>query len=710
MGGGDDGGGSTPNVEVPVTGLSNVPDTAYVNGETDLCSVTVAPANADRKTIDWTVKNAGNTGVTDTDLADKKFTPTNVGTLVLTATVKGGKADGTDFTKDETITVKADDREELSGTVTISTDAIKGVTLEWVNPANTLTNASGVPVYHWQRSSNASGNWTDIEGAYSLTYTLGDADVNQYIRLVVSYSGAKGSVASNVAGPVAASLPSLWKPETPIDLSTGWASLLTTIQQAGNLVSLDLSDCTMGNGVTVFDPGTNNTGESKILSLVLPDVATSIKDDGEDPAFKNFTSLTSVSGKNISTVGSSVFSNCVSLTEADFPKAEAIGMWAFDNCIALKTVNLPKVKTIGGFAFYACVSLTEADLPAAEAIDTWAFSRCTALKTASFPKVKTIGDEAFHYTALETVNLPAALTTIGDAAFAGCADLTTITVDSGNTAYKAQNGMLLNYAGDTLVAYPSAKGTVALDTAITSIGSSAFYENTALTTVNAPGAENIGGYAFYGCAALTTASLPKVESIGSMAFDSCVSLIALNAPEAKSIGSYAFEKCAALTTVSLPKAESIGALAFAYNPALKTVNFPKAETTGRSVFYGCTALTSVSLPAVKTIKAYAFQNTGGTALAVTLGSTAPALEYLLFARATDTGAAEKTVTVRIPTGATGYGSSPTDTTAVNWGNGFRGGGWDVANDGTAAGFPAKNGGASFINSNITLMIMEEQHH
>jgi hypothetical protein len=32
----------------------------------------------------------------------------------------------------------------------------------------------------------------------------------------------------------------------------------------------------------------------------------------------------------------------------------------------------------------------------------------------------------------------------------------------------------------------------------------------------------------------------------------------------------------------------------------------------------------------------------------------------------------KTVTVKVPSGATGYGSSPTDATTNNWGNAFRG--------------------------------------
>jgi hypothetical protein len=55
----------------------------------------------------------------------------------------------------------------------------------------------------------------------------------------------------------------------------------------------------------------------------------------------------------------------------------------------------------------------------------------------------------------------------------------------------------------------------------------------------------------------------------------------------------------------------------------------------------------------------------------------------------------KTVTVRVPSGATGYGVSPTDTT-VNWGNGFRGMGWDGSSYLTP-----------YINSDISLTIEQE---
>jgi hypothetical protein len=80
---------------------------------------------------------------------------------------------------------------------------------------------------------------------------------------------------------------------------------------------------------------------------------------------------------------------------------------------------------------------------------------------------------------------------------------------------------------------------------------------------------------------------------------------------------------------------------------------------------------------------------------VSLGSKAPKLGTDIF----DAITTAQTVTVKVPSGATGYGTvSATYTgsdSTVTWGNGFRGGGWD------GSGFQTHYGE---INTNITLTI------
>lgn len=88
-----------------VTDITGVPDSGTVETEIDLTTAIVGPADATNKTIEWTVKDAGETGVTDVDLEDGKFTPASAGTLTLTATIANGETAVADYTQDFTITI-----------------------------------------------------------------------------------------------------------------------------------------------------------------------------------------------------------------------------------------------------------------------------------------------------------------------------------------------------------------------------------------------------------------------------------------------------------------------------------------------------------------------------------------------------------------------------------------------------------------------------
>jgi hypothetical protein len=460
-------------------------------------------------------------------------------------------------------------------------------------------------------------------------------------------------------GPGASAADPVTRKET-IDLSNpvDWENLLISIGREGKYVALDLSGCTMAGG-TEFDPGTANTGESKIVSLILPDTAAGIKAGSIDnEAFRYFTALTSVSGSGITTVGNFTFSGCTALTTVSLPVAETIGFRAFSGCSALTTINLPAATRIEPSAFSDCTALTAVSLPAATSIGNYAFSGCSALTTVSLPVVETIGDTTGAFsgcTALTTVSLPASLTSIAGNPFTGCVNLTTIEVDAANAAYQGRGGMLLNKAGTTLDAYPSARGAVTLDAAIT----------------------RIGGGAFFGCTSLTT----------------------VNAPAATSIGDVAFSRCFALATVDLPAATSIGAEAFGYCKALTTVSLPAATSIGNEAFSYCEALTTVSLPAATSIGGHAFGNTGSKrALTVTLGSAVPMLGTSLFFGVSTT----KSVTVRVPSGADAWkgktGTFSGANTTVNWGNGFRGGGWQTVYE------SFWSNGSAFVNQYISLRI------
>ena len=136
---------------------------------------------------------------------------------------------------------------------------------------------------------------------------------------------------------------------------------------------------------------------------------------------------------------------------------------------------------------------------------------------------------------------------------------------------------------------------------VTSIGDSAFFDCTSLTSVTIPDSvTSIGEYAFYNCTSLTSVTIPNsVTSIGEYAFYNCTSLTSVAIPDSvTSIGEYAFSHCTSLTSVTIPDSvTSIGRYAFYYCTSLTSVTIPDSVTSiGESSFYKCTSLTSVTIP------------------------------------------------------------------------------------------------------------------
>ncbi|MDR1576172.1 MAG: leucine-rich repeat domain-containing protein [Treponema sp.] len=141
-----------------------------------------------------------------------------------------------------------------------------------------------------------------------------------------------------------------------------------------------------------------------------------------------------------------------------------------------------------------------------------------------------------------------------------------------------------------------------------------------------------------------------------------------------------------IVTLTLPKeATSIKAgdysnsnSSFKHFTALTELQAPAVETVGDYAFLVCTTLATVSLPAATTIGILPFRGTGS--LALTLGAAVPTLEINPIGEIYSA----TSVTVKVPSGVTAWDSivsgSPYagNDTSDNWGNGFRGGGWDGA--------------------------------
>ncbi|MCL2705454.1 MAG: InlB B-repeat-containing protein [Spirochaetaceae bacterium] len=161
-------------------------------------------------------------------------------------------------------------------------------------------------------------------GSYLASHTGGNSD-NDPIDLVIILDEGLGDLANS---------------------NSGWQKLMEAIKTADKYVVLDLSDCSM-TGTTFDFPLSFSSGYNKVISIILPNDATSIVN--ETTAIFNI--LKDISGANITTIGNNCFKNCDKLNKVDFPEATTIGTEAFFNCSNLEVANLPKVASIGMSAF-----------------------------------------------------------------------------------------------------------------------------------------------------------------------------------------------------------------------------------------------------------------------------------------------------------------------------------------------------------------------
>ena len=314
-------------------------------------------------------------------------------------------------------------------------------------------------------------------------------------------------------------------------------------------------------------------GATGLVSIDIPATVTSIG----SYAFSGATSLVSVNiptDSKLTSIGSDAFSGATSLVSIDIPAGVTTLDGTFAGAKSLKSINIPvSVTTIGYFAFKGATSLASVNISAGSKLTTiegYAFYGATSLKSINIPGgVTTIGDGAFFEAkSLRTINIPAGVTTIGDSAFARTDDLVSIkipatvttigyaafaqmdslrsiVVDSSNTNYSSQDGVLFNKPGTTLIKHPAAKtgSTYIIPNGVINIGDYAFDRESSLVSIEIPATvTTIGGMAFQ-VHALESITIPAaVTTIGADAFANAMSLKSViflgNAP--RNIDSMAF--------------------------------------------------------------------------------------------------------------------------------------------------------------------------
>ncbi len=220
---------------------------------------------------------------------------------------------------------------------------------------------------------------------------------------------------------------------------------------------------------------------------------------------------------------------------------------AFNSCTKLKTVTVPAAVTVmGDRVFASCASLTTATLQIAELPDH-TFEMCTSLEKVNQPSggFSSIGESAFRgCTALSSFTFGTSLASIGNSAF----ELSGIQQADMSGCPRLEN------IGARSFAQCGSLATVIMPECVKTIGTAAFFDDTALVSINFPasckelapylfkgnnnvdttsivhsGVTAIGEYALMGLDHATTFTLPDaLQSIGDHAMEGWTSLERLN--------------------------------------------------------------------------------------------------------------------------------------------------------------------------------------
>ena len=442
-------------------------------------------------------------------------------------------------------------------------------------------------------------------------------------------------------------------PMDDYDFATGTgASSAPWVAYAGEMQSLVIADGITSIGNYAFYRCKALTGELKIPASVtsigeqafygcsgltnaaIPDGVTSI-------AYSSFafcSGLTNVTIPNsVTSIANDAFRD-TSLTSVTIPDGvTSIGNYVFVGCESLTSVTLSNsVTRIGASSFYSCNNLTDVYYSGTEtewnAIsigarneplttanihfnssgeegEPWRYDEAT--KTLYITGSGPMEDYAsftdipwYQYKEeIQSVVIENGITSIGKSAFYDCSGLTSVTIPDSVTSI-----------GKYAFCYCTSLTSMTIPDSITSIDNSAFRNCTGLTSIMIPNSvTSIGTEVFYSCNSLTSVTIPNgVTNIGDMMFYNCFKLTSVTIPNSvTSIGVQAFLQCFSLTSVTIPDSvTSIGNSAFRYCSGLTSIMIPNSVThIGDFAFDGCNNLTSVTIPnSVTSIGNQAFFN------------------------------------------------------------------------------------------------------
>ncbi|MDE7405432.1 MAG: leucine-rich repeat protein [Clostridiales bacterium] len=415
-------------------------------------------------------------------------------------------------------------------------------------------------------------------------------------------------------------------------------------------------------------------------------------------AFRNHINLRSVTiGDGLTAIPTEAFSNCYNLRSVTIGNGvKVIGPFAFYNCKSLLGIIIPSnVETVESSAFYLCSKLVEVynlsdaayNFGSSVTVHTDAkeesiihhtddgftfgvinapyyypirqkpflLDYCVDSEDIVLPDSYN-GDDyeiyayAFAYNPkLKSVRFSAGVKGIGREILYGSDNVTSLTVDSGNTVYSSAGNCVIDTA-DKMFILGCKASVIPDDGSVTSIGGHVLCHNTAITKLSIPdsvtkiyqdafsgcygiirtvgnvnyvdkwavslvniysgegkvdlefqsGTVGIVNLAFYGSSRILSVTFnDEMKYVGSMAFRGCEELASVTFNDGLvRIDGYAFEKCTKLQEVIIPDSvNDLGYGVFDGCTALTYAKLPAGITyIDRSVFDGCTALEGVVIP------------------------------------------------------------------------------------------------------------------
>jgi hypothetical protein len=475
--------------------------------------------------------------------------------------------------------------------------------------------------YQWSKDGTNLQDGASILGANSASLTINNLQLSDAGNYLVVVTNAFGSVSTGAVLTV-----TLTSPVADFNFYTNGGSItITGYKGLGGAVIIP--DSIGGLPVTSVAAYAFYSS-SNLTRVTIPNNVQSIS----SYAFNYCHSLTNVvMGSGVTNLYSPIFSSCASLsaisvedgnpvfasengilfdksltTLVQYPmglagsyaisnRVTALGNGAFSSCASLTGITIPNtISSLSDNAFENCVGLTNVFIPnGITNIGNMAFSSCTNLTNVAIPNsVHSIGNSAFSGCAsLTIVLIPFSVTNIGMNAFGNCERLIAINVDTNNSAYASDIGVLFNKNRTTLILCPSGKtGTYVITNLCTTIADNAFGGCSQLTQIIIPSSVNlIGNWAFSQCTNLTEISIPNgITSLGMGTFENCSSLYDVTLPSTvTSINNMAFSSCSSLTNITIPASvNNLGFSAFGQCSNLKAVYFLGNAPSGMFVFEG----------------------------------------------------------------------------------------------------------------------------